>query len=130
MVSRRIPGPQVALVRFAVGVLVVLAAAASGRLLWPRRWGWVLLRGLFGGIAVFSYFSCIQHVGPGLATLLNYTSPVWSLLLGWWWLGERPRRSAAAALALTLVGVVFVVSGSLRASRGGWWAFAGVRGST
>jgi drug/metabolite transporter (DMT)-like permease len=65
-------------------------------------------------------------VGAGLATLLNYTAPVWSMLLGWWLLGERPRRSAAVALVLTLVGVVCVVSGSLRGLHNGGWAFAGV----
>jgi drug/metabolite transporter (DMT)-like permease len=83
---------------------------------------------VFGGTAVYLYFSCIEHVGVGLATLLNYTAPVWSMLLGWWLLGERPRRSAVGALALTLAGVVCVVSGSLRGVglHQGVWALAGV----
>jgi drug/metabolite transporter (DMT)-like permease len=125
--SRHIPGPEVAMVRFAVGIAVVLGAMALGRAhIRPRRWGWLFLRGLFGGLAVYFYFSCIEHVGVGLATLLNYTAPVWSLLLGWWWLGERPRRSAAFALLLTLLGVACVVSDSLHGVRNGGWALAGV----
>jgi drug/metabolite transporter (DMT)-like permease len=125
--SRTIPGPEVAMVRFAVGVLAVCLAVAVGRAtLRPKRWGWLLLRGIFGGMAVFLYFSCIERVGVGLATLLNYTVPVWSMLLGWWLLGERPRRSAVGALALTLLGVVCVVGGSLRAVTNGIWALAGV----
>lgn len=125
--SRHIPGPEIALVRFAIGVLVVVAARAAGRAtLRPRRWGWLLLRGIFGGTAVFLYFSCIEHVGAGLATLLNYTAPVWSLLFGWWLLGERPRPSAAVALLLTLAGVACVVGGSLHGVRHGAWALAGV----
>jgi drug/metabolite transporter (DMT)-like permease len=60
-----------------------------------------------------------------MATLLNYTAPVWSMLFGWWLLGERPRRSAAVALVLTLLGVSCVVGGSLRALHGGIWALAG-----
>ena len=112
--------------RFAVGVLVVLAAVVSGQArLRPRRWGWLLLRGIFGGAAVFLYFSCIEHVGAGMATLLNYTAPVWTMLLGWSLLGGRPRRTAAVALALTLLGVVCVVSGSLRSVHNGIWAVAG-----
>jgi drug/metabolite transporter (DMT)-like permease len=126
IVSRRIPGPEVAMFRFAVGVLVVLAAWAAGRAtLRPKRWGWLLLRGIFGGTAVFLYFSCIEHVGAGLATLLNYTAPVWSLLFGWWLLGERPRPSAAVALVLTLAGVACVVGGTLRGVHNAW-TLAGV----
>jgi drug/metabolite transporter (DMT)-like permease len=125
--SRHIPGPEVAMFRFAVGVIVVLVVVASGQArLRPRRWGWLLLRGIFGGLAVFLYFSCIEHIGAGLGTLLNYTAPVWTMLLGWWLLGERPRRTAAVALALTLLGVVCVVSGSLRSAHNGTWALAGV----
>lgn len=124
--SRTIPGPEVAMFRFVVGVLAVLAAMALGHArLRPRRWGWLLLRGIFGGAAVFFYFVSIEHVGAGMATLLNYTAPVWSMLLGWWLLGERPRRTAAVALALTLLGVACVVGGSLQATHGGIWSLAG-----
>ena len=125
--SFRIPGPEVALFRFVIGVVAVVAAVLLGRAkLQPRRWGWLLLRGIFGGAAVFLYFSCIAHVGAGLATLLNYTSPVWVMLLSWWLLGERPRRATAVALALTLLGMVCVVGGSLRSVHNGIWALAGV----
>lgn len=126
VVSRRIPGPEVALFRFALGVVAVAIAAAAGRaVMRPRRWGWLFARGLFGGVAVFLYFSCIEHAGVGVATLLNYTGPVWTLLLTWWLLGERPRAQAVAALALTLVGVVCVVGGDLGRGAGGW-TLAGV----
>ena len=116
LVSRGIPGPQVALVRFCVGVVAVAGAWAIFRVeLRPRRWRWLFARGLFGGTSVLLYFSCIEHLGVGRATLLNYTSPVWSLLFGWILLKERPRRHAAPALLLTLAGVVLIVgSGGVR----------------
>lgn len=126
LASARIPGPQIALVRFLTGIAALLLAVAIGRAqLRPRRWGWLLARGLFGGTAVYLYFSCIEHVGVGVATLLNYTAPVWSLLFGWWLLGERPRRAVVGALVLTLVGVVFVVGGKVARFEGGWWTLAG-----
>jgi drug/metabolite transporter (DMT)-like permease len=125
--SRRIPGPEVAMFRFLVGVVAVALATLTGRAtLRPRKWGWLLMRGIFGGTAVLLYFMCIEHVGAGLATLLNYTAPVWTMLLGWWLLGERPRSTAAVALLLTLLGVSCVVSGSLRSVHNGIWALAGV----
>jgi drug/metabolite transporter (DMT)-like permease len=126
LLSARIPSSQIALVRFATGIAAVAGAVLLGRaVIRPRRWGWLLARGVFGGLAVLAYYSCIEHVGVGLATLLNYTAPVWSLLLAWFLLGERPRRTAVAALALTLGGVILVLGGADSVSAG-WWKAAGV----
>jgi drug/metabolite transporter (DMT)-like permease len=122
LVSRGIPGPQVALVRFSIGVAAVLGAWAIFRVeLRPHRWRWLIARGLFGGTSVLLYFSCIEHLGVGRATLLNFTSPVWSLLFGWMLLKERPRRHAIPALLLTLAGVVLIVgSGGGARPVSGW----------
>lgn len=127
--SVTLPAAQIALVRFLVGIVAVIGAAAAGRAsLRPARWGWLLSRGIFGGMAVYLYFQCIAHVGVGVATLLNYIAPVWSLLLGWWLLRERPQPLAMAALAVTVGGVVLVVlggDGRLRVD-GSLWLMAGV----
>ncbi len=127
LASARIPGPQIALVRFAVGAVFVLGAALfAGVELRPRRWGWLFARGAFGGVAVLSYFSCIQHVGVGVATLLNHTAPVWSMILGWLLLGERPRPRAVAAIGVTTAGVALVV-GAPRGGLGvGLWELVGL----
>jgi drug/metabolite transporter (DMT)-like permease len=127
LLSRTIPGHQVALVRFATGVLVTATACLLLRLdLRPRRWGWLISRGVFGGAAVLLYFGCIERIGVGIATLLNYTAPVWSLSFAWLFLHERPRRHAGVALALTLAGVVLVTSGRDQTWRIGPWEMAGV----
>jgi len=108
--SRRIPGTEAAFVRFATGVAVTGALWAAGRAeLRPRRWGWLVARGLFGGTAVVAYFSALQRVSVGEATLLNYTQPVFTVLGAWALLGERPPRRTLFALPLTLVGVTFIV---------------------
>ena len=115
-----------AAVRFATGLLVVLALVALGQVrLRPRRWGWLLVRGLAGGLAVIAYFACIPHVGVGVATLLNHTGPVWSLSFAWLLLGERPRRQPLMALGLTLSGVVLVM-GNARSLQLGLWQAVGV----
>ena len=41
--------------------------------------------------------------------LLFYTMPAWSVLLAWWWLGERPNRQALLRLGLALAGVALVL---------------------
>jgi drug/metabolite transporter (DMT)-like permease len=110
LATRRLPGPEVALVRFLTGIVAVAAALATGRAhIRPRRWGWLLARGFFGGSAVVAYFAAIAAVPVGVATLLNQTQPVYTMLFSWALLGERPRRGALGALALTLIGVTVIV---------------------
>jgi drug/metabolite transporter (DMT)-like permease len=122
LLSRAIPGPQIAMVRFAIGVAVVVLLFGMLRSrLQPQRWGWLISRGVFGGTAVLLYFISIEKIGVGVATLLNYTSPVWSMLFAWLLLRERPRKRAFAALAITLVGVALVTSGQGHGWRLGGW---------
>jgi len=114
VVTVRLPGAEVSLVRFLAGVVVVGVAVALGRakgqsILRPRRWDWLLTRGLFGGIAVVSYFASIRLTPVGVATLLNQTQPVFTMLFSWALLAERPRRGALGALALTVAGVTIIV---------------------
>jgi drug/metabolite transporter (DMT)-like permease len=108
--TRRLPGPEVALVRFVFGTVTVAAAAALGHArIRPRRWRWLALRGLGGGTAVVTYFAAIGRTPVGVATLLNQTQPVFTMLFSWLLLAERPRRGALGALGLTLGGVVVIV---------------------
>jgi drug/metabolite transporter (DMT)-like permease len=81
---------------------------------------------MFGGAAVLLYFNCIEKIGVGMATLLNYTAPVWSLMFAWFLLRERPRKHAGVALVLTLAGVALVTSAHTHAWRLGVWEMAGV----
>jgi drug/metabolite transporter (DMT)-like permease len=131
LAARRIPGAEVAFVRFAAGVAVTIGLWAAGRVdIRPRRWRWLAARGFFGGTAVLAYFACIQLVPVGEATLLNQTQPVYTLLFAWALLGERPRRALLVALPLTLLGTALVVDlghGVGAPGRGaGWGAALGV----
>lgn len=126
-VSSNIPGPQVAFLRFATGVLVTLGAVLVAHVdLRPRHWGWLLARGIFGGVAVLFYFTGIEKIGVGVATLINYTSPVWSLLFAWMLLHERPRPRVVGALLATLVGVALVATGHERNFQPRGWTLVAV----
>jgi drug/metabolite transporter (DMT)-like permease len=110
LASRSVPATEAAFVRFATGLVVIGVMWAAGRAdLRPRRWGWLFARGFFGGTAVVAYFSAMQRISVGEATLLNYTQPVFTMLGAWALLGERPPRRALLALPLTLVGVSLIV---------------------
>jgi drug/metabolite transporter (DMT)-like permease len=110
LATRRLPGPEVALVRFVVGTFAVAGAAGLGfARIRPRRWRWLLMRGVFGGLSVITYFASIGSTPVSVAALLNQTQPVFTMLFSWMLLGERPRRGALAALALTSIGVTVIV---------------------
>ena len=107
----RLPGPQVAFVRFVIG----LAACAIAGIRVPMRARnkvGLLLRGAYGGAAVLFYFIAIAHLPVGIATLLNYTAPVFTAVYAAAFLGEAITRGTLVALAMTSVGVALVIVGT------------------
>ena len=75
--AARLPGPEVAFVRFVVGMMACGVAATRFRLR-AHNWRGLFWRGAFGGTAVLCYFLAIEHLSVGMATLLNYTAPVFT----------------------------------------------------
>src|SRR5262249_30120695 len=71
----------------------------------------LFLRGGYGGAAVLCYFLAIEHLPVGVATLLNYTAPVFTALYAALFLGEPVRPTTLGALVLTTTGVAFVIKG-------------------
>ncbi|HEU4535171.1 MAG TPA: DMT family transporter, partial [Polyangiaceae bacterium] len=105
-------GGQVTLVRFGVGIAVVLALfRARPGTFRPVRYGLLASRGLFGGIAALLYFLALARIPAGEATLLNNTFPIWALVLSFFLLHERPTLHLAIALAVASAGVFLVLGG-------------------
>jgi len=108
--SAHISGPQVAAIRMLVGLLPALVVPR-----WRRaashyhRLDLILYRGFFGGVAVMLYFIAIQHIDVGVATLLNYTAPIWSGLFSMLFIGERFSARVLIPLPLALAGIILVV---------------------
>ena len=110
--TRRVAGAQVALVRCAVGLLVALLQSVVRRVpLRPVRKDLIFLRGLFGGSALLLYFLAIGALPVGTATLLQYSSPIFTTAFAALLLRERPSLLQLAALAAAAVGVFLVIGG-------------------
>src|SRR5579859_299360 len=110
MAAAALPGPEVAFVRFCIGLVACAVAATRVRLRTNNRIG-LLLRGGFGGGAVLLYFLAIEHLPVGVATLLNYTAPVFTALYASAFLGESVKPATFGALLLTTIGVALVITG-------------------
>jgi drug/metabolite transporter (DMT)-like permease len=109
--SARLPGPQVALVRFVIGLAACALAATRVRMHARNKLG-LFLRGAYGGAAVFFYFLGIAHLPVGIATLLNYSAPVFTAMYAAAFLGETITLPTLGALAMTSTGVVLVILGT------------------
>lgn len=110
LASERIPGSEVAMIRFAVGfVPILLIPAVRRRSFEWTRYDLLLIRGFFGGTAVLFYFLAIAHIPVGIATLLNYLSPVFAGVYAAAFAGEPLRAKIVIPLFVALVGVWLVV---------------------
>lgn len=130
LASARLSGAEVAFVRFVVMAVPVLAIPRLRRqALAYQRVDLLIYRGVFGGLAILLYFTAIAHIPVGIATLLNYVSPVFSVTFAAFFLGEQVDRRLVLPLILALIGMMLAAGGGrglgdlLRFSR---WELAGM----
>ncbi len=137
-VHAMVPPVALAFCRWFGGFLVVIGAAWPHlRRDWPlllRHWPMLLLLSATGIAA----FNTLVYIGLGSTTALNgllmqSTMPVVILLCSLLLFGERPRGRQLLGIALSLLGVVIIVTqgrpwalGDLALNRGDLWIFAAV----
>jgi drug/metabolite transporter (DMT)-like permease len=115
LASGRLSGSQVAMIRMAIGLMpALLIPGIRHRALTFKRVDLLLLRGISGGLAVLCYFLAIEHISVGVATLLNYTAPLFSGLFSIFFLNEKISAKVLLPMPVALVGVFLVVHAHAR----------------
>jgi drug/metabolite transporter (DMT)-like permease len=110
LASAQLTGPQVAAIRFTIGLMPCLLVPQWRRAAFTfQRVDLLLYRGFFGGLAVLLYFIAIAHINVGVATLLNYTAPLFSGIISVLFIGEHISRKVLIPLPIALAGVFLVV---------------------
>lgn len=100
------------MIRFMISLVPIMIVPSFRRAAFTfQRIDLLIYRGLFGGVAVLLYFLAIAHIPVGIATLLNYTTPIFSGFFAAMFIGESIRPRVILPLAVALLGVVLVVSG-------------------
>jgi drug/metabolite transporter (DMT)-like permease len=109
MVGQRVPSQEVVLVRGTLnaGFTYALLRRAGVRP-WGNRPAVLSVRGLLGFGSLSCLYFALVRLPLADATVLQYTSPVWTALLAVWVLGERMRTREAALAAASLAGVVLI----------------------
>ncbi|HEV7763767.1 MAG TPA: DMT family transporter [Thermoanaerobaculia bacterium] len=115
LASARLSGSQVAFIRFAIGLMpALLIPRFRASAFTFQRLDLLFYRGFFGGVAVLFYFIAIERIAVGVATLLNYTSPVFSGIFSMFFLRERISPKVLIPMPIALAGVFLVVHAHAR----------------
>jgi drug/metabolite transporter (DMT)-like permease len=90
--------------------LVCLAQRRSFRLRTAKDWAHVTIASILNVVcfALFSAFAQLQAT-TSRVTILAYTTPIWTVLLAWPFLGERPTRIQTTALGLCAAGIAILI---------------------
>ncbi len=110
-----IPPYAVEFYRYAITAAVLFPALITHRQLWvPICWG--LSAGFCVGLGWIGYARALEVAPVSSVAVLYMTFPVFALLIGWLFYGDRPGKRACAAAAIILAAAVLaqppsVVSG-------------------
>jgi drug/metabolite transporter (DMT)-like permease len=66
--------------------------------------------------AQLTFITATKLTTAANAIFLQYAAPVYLILLGWWFLGERPKRADLIALPIILTGLALFLSDDLTAT--------------
>ena len=100
--------------------LCVMYLKAKGIPLLGNNRRWLALRGVAGMVALSMFFHTVRHIPLATATVIQYLSPMFTLMLAVGVLGERARPWQWGLLVTALVGIVMVKGFDPRVSWGMW----------
>ncbi len=91
----------------AVAVLLpILLWQGHGAALRQHGWAAAGIGVLNSALPFLAFMVAAQVLSAGLMSVFNATTPIWTALIAWYWLGERPGASRVVGLAIGLAGAV------------------------
>ncbi len=106
-----VPAMQIVFVRSFFGMLLVLPFLfRSGASLWGTERVKLIARGVSGCLALLLHFYTITKMELGMAVMLNYTAPIFAVVLSVFFLHERPSAVLSGLILTAFTGVVLLTS--------------------
>ncbi len=106
--------PQIVFVRSAVSTLLLyVLMGLRHKSIRPVEPGLLWARGIIGYIALQCYFWALPQLTLGTGVMLNYTAPIFAVILSFLILREKPPAIVLAGLFLAFLGVYFLASPEL-----------------
>lgn len=105
--------------RFILGATILVIYSRLRKLQLPKRefWGWIAITGALQislGAALVQI--CFQYLSAGLVSVLNYTMPLWVIILARIFLGESLTKKKIVGIVLSIVGVAVLMNVDLEGS--------------
>lgn len=117
------PGSAIAALRYLFGTigLALLVALRVGRagFIFPKPWV-QLGRGIAVGAATATFFLSLRLMPLADATAIVFTSPIWTVILSFLFLRERPKPAVLVSILLATAGVLLILRPNVLAF--GWEA--------
>lgn len=116
VLGTRVPAPQAAFLRYAMGLVFVLPILGTMWSLRPDRgtWGLIAARGVFHTAGVALWFYAMARIPIADVTAMNYLSPIYVTLGAALFLGERLAARRVLAVVVALCGAVVILRPGFR----------------
>lgn len=101
-------------------VFCVIYLRQAGISLLGNNRKWLVVRGVAGMLGLAGFFHTVKYIPLASATVIQYFSPVFTVLLALLFLNERVQRAQWLFLGLALAGIVMVKGFDPRVSWGMW----------
>lgn len=109
LISKNFGGIFIAFCRFLIGVvLVYIVFKITRENIHISDKKNLILRGLFGSIAMVLYYVNIQITSSGRATLLTYTYPIFVAIFGYLFFDEKIKTNTLISILLCFTGILLV----------------------
>jgi drug/metabolite transporter (DMT)-like permease len=111
LLSPGIPPAEILFIRALISILVIVAVLASvyRRKARVRNMNMLVVRGLFGGLAVLMFFTAISRIPLSSAVLLANSYPIFAVLFSAILIKERPNLDSLAVVLLACGGMFLVL---------------------
>lgn len=112
-VTETISAFEIVFFRSFFGMFLVLPLIHRQKIpLWGKERFKLTVRGVSGCFALLLHFYTISKLELGLAIMLNYTAPIFAVIIAVFFLKEKPSVSIWSLILLSFLGVAFLNSGS------------------
>ncbi len=113
ILSREMPSVEVVFFRNLISLLFVAATIFKYPIKQSGGKPWLLFfRGLMGLLGVLAFFYNIAHISLADAMTFSRTSPIWTAIFAYIFLGEKISKKGWIAIFIGFLGVIFIMKPS------------------